>query len=417
MDINDRGETGDLDTPAEHGPEDRVYKDYFSLFARISKQIHANTETKEILNCIVENITDILGARGAIYWILNPGEKRIETRIFKGFDYRSLSRVDYATITTLFARTNDSPITIDDARNDPRIPDLERLGKRLIQSVTGIYFDINGPCTGLLAVYFSAKKQLKDHELTLLTALGEQGAIALEKALGYDKKMLAMYRQIVEGFALAIEARDKVTHGHSLTVARLAKLTALHMGLDEKQALTIHQAGLLHDIGKIGAKDDILDRLGRLKAGEMAAIREHPATGADILSPLPFFSDIAPLVRHHHELYNGTGYPDQKKGDDIPLGARIITVCDAFETMVTGRPKIPRKNLAEALSSLENGSGTRFDPDVVQAFFAMAEKNPETLESRESIEDRLKILKENMARTARENQIGVKLPNPFPSTF
>jgi hypothetical protein len=109
-------------------------------------------------------------------------------------------------------------------------PDLallgERLGKRKINSVTGLFFDIAGPYTGLLAVYFMGSRTLFDHELELVTALGEQGAIALEKAIGYDQKTMDIYQKIVEGFALAIDARDRFTHGHSRRVARLSRLTA-----------------------------------------------------------------------------------------------------------------------------------------------------------------------------------------------
>ncbi|MCG8633156.1 MAG: HD domain-containing protein, partial [Desulfobacterales bacterium] len=351
--------------------ESTRFKDYFRLFARISKQIHSNTGTPEILACIVENITEILGAKGCIFWILNTSQESIETKISHGFDYRSLSRVDYPTLMTLFDPKAKIPIAITDARTDDRIPDLERLGKRLINAITGLYFDISGPYTGLLAVYFTGHRILADHELELLTALGEQGAIALEKAMGYDKEMLDLYGQIIQGFALAIEARDPVTHGHSLTVARLAEATARQMDLGGDTARLIYHAAILHDIGKIGTRDTILDRLGRLSDKELSAIRQHPALGADILRPLTFLGDIGPLVRSHHELFNGKGYPDGKKGAEIPLGARILTVCDAFETMISGRPGIPRKDLAAALTDLKHGVGTRFDPDVVQAFFGM----------------------------------------------
>lgn len=389
------------------------FKEYFRAFARISKQIHANTGTRDILACIVENITEILGAKGCIFWILNTSDQSIETKISHGFDYRSLSRTDYPTLTGLFNPGAAAPITITDARNDERIPDLERLGKRLINAITGLYFDITGPYRGLLAVYFTGRRILAGHELELLTALGEQGAIALEKAIGYDKEMLDLYGQIIQGLTLAIEARDPVTHGHSLTVARLAKATAEQMGLDHDTARLIYHAAILHDIGKIGTRDNILDRLGQLNKEEMDFIRQHPARGADILRPLTFLGDIGPLVRSHHELYNGTGYPDGKKGEEIPLGARILTACDAFETMITGRPAIPRKNLAAALTDLRQGAGTRFDPQVVQAFFDMIKKRRDLLDTDESIDHCLDLLPPDVKEAAERNRIEEKLANPF----
>lgn len=396
---------------------DEPFKEYFQLFARISKQIHSNTGTKDILSCIVENITDILLAKGCIFWVLNQDKEIIETKISHGFDYQSLSRVDFPTLMTLFDPKTRTPITIHDARNDPRIPDLERLGKHLINGITGIYFDIAGSYTGLLAVYFTGSRHLANHQIQLITALGEQGAIALEKAMGYDKEMLDICAQIIQGFALAIEARDPVTHGHSLTVAKLAKATANQMKMDETSAQQIYHAAILHDIGKIGSRDIVLERLGKLSPKEVSAIQKHPALGADILKPLTFLGDIESLVRSHHELFNGKGYPDGKKGDQIPMGARILTVCDAFETMITGRPSLPKKDLASALTALKQGVGTRFDPDVVQAFFTMIHNNQSILETGESIDHCLDILTQNMGRLASQNRIEKKLANPFAGFF
>ena len=392
------------------------YKAYFQTFAHVSKQIHANKKTREILACIVDNITRILEARGCIFWILNTREKAIQTMISHGFDFRSLSLTDYPTLMTLFPRDTCGPIEISDARSDERIPDLERLGKHLINAVTGRYFEISGPYTGLLAVYFTGSRRLDAMELELITALGEQGAIALEKALGYDREMLDLYSQIIEGFALAIEARDPVTHGHSLAVARLARATATTLELEEAEARRIFHAAILHDIGKIGTRDAILDRLGQLNRKEMNAIRCHPSIGADILKPLTVLEDIAPLVKSHHELFNGRGYPEGLKGEEIPLGARILTVCDAFETMVSGRPGLPAKDLPDALTILEQGAGSRFDPKVVQAFFDMMRSRPDILENGESIDSCLDILTRNISRLADQNRIEKKLANHF-STF
>ena len=189
------------------------------------------------------------------------------------------------------------------------------------------------------------------------------------------------------------------------------------MGLDEKAVENIYQAGILHDIGKIGTTDHVLGRLGKLSRKEMKQIREHPALGADILSPLTFFCDIEPLVRHHHERYDGGGYPDGKKGDQIPLGARILAVCDAFETMITGRPNIPKKEPAQAADDLKQGVGTRFDPDVVQAFFRVLQENPDITETGVSFDSSLDLFKQNMAEFAEQKLLEKKFTNPFPSGF
>jgi putative nucleotidyltransferase with HDIG domain len=393
------------------------FHEFFTLFAKISKKIHANTDTKDILACIVENITRILSAKGCIFWILNTKKQCIETKIFHGFDYQSLMRTDYTTLMTLFENHKKACVVIPNAREDDRIPDLERLGKRKINSVTGLFFNISGPYTGLLAVYFMGNRTLEPHELELVTALGEQGATALEKAMGHDKKILEIYRKIVEGFALAIEARDRVTHGHSRRVATLSRLTARQMGLDDVMVKNIFHAGILHDIGKIGIRDTVLDRLGHLTPKEMEQIRQHPVLGADILVPLTFFEDIAPMIRHHHERFDGTGYPDGIKGDRIPLGARILAVCDVFETMTAGRPGMRSKDLGSAICELKHGVGTLFDPNVVQAFFAMIQAHPQAMEIHESIDDVLDMLRQNMADLALQNRLEKKTARLFPTGF
>ncbi len=400
----------------KQNPSDR-FRDYFRLFAGISKQIHANTGVADILSCIVSHSADLLRAKGAIFWILNTQSQKIETKISHGFDFRSLSRVDYSTLVTLFDPDTFGPIVITDARNDPRIPDLERLGKHLINAITGLYVDITGSFKGLLAVYFTATRTLSEDELEFLTALSEQGAIALEKALVYDEQMLDLYGQIIKGFALAIEARDPATHGHSKTVARLAKAVAVHMGLENGEIDRIHHAALLHDIGKIGTRDQTLSRLGKLNARQMEDIKKHPVLGADILAPLTFLGDISPLVRAHHELFDGTGYPDGIKGEQIPLGARIITLCDAFDTMISGRAKLGKMGLTAALGQLRIGSGTRFDPVVVNTFFDMIQTRKDILDTRESIEQCMDNLTRDMKRLANLNRIDKKLSNPFTGLF
>jgi putative nucleotidyltransferase with HDIG domain len=393
------------------------FHQFFTLFAQVSKKLHANTDTRDILACIVENITRILSAKGSIFWILNTKKQCIETKIFHGFDFRSLMHTDYPTLMTLFEDRKKNCVVIANAREDDRIPDLERLGKRKINSVTGLFFDITGPYTGLLAVYFTGNRTLEAHELELVTALGEQGAIALEKAIGHDRQILDIYRKIVEGFALAIEARDRVTHGHSRRVATLSRLTARQMGLDETMVKHIFHAGILHDIGKIGIRDTVLDRLGHLTPKEMDQIRQHPVLGADILIPLTFFSEIAPMIRHHHERYDGTGYPDGIKGERIPLGARILAVCDVFETMTAGRPGMRPKDLPSAIAELTYGAGTLFDPAVIQAFFAMIQAHPKAMEIHESIDDVLDMLRQNVADLALQNRLEKRTARLFPAGF
>jgi putative nucleotidyltransferase with HDIG domain len=356
------------------------YYQYFKLVTRMSKAIHSGNHPKEIIETIVAHATDFTGAKGSIYWLVDRSREKIHSFICHGFEYRSLSGVEYDTLIQIFNPDQEKEVYIEDARYDERIPNLERLGKKRIRSVTGINLDISGQYTGILALYFSGIKRILGEELELVHALGEQGAIALHKALSHDGHMLKILEQMVETLVLAIEARDETTHGHSIKVARLAKSVAVEMELNADEVETVFHAGLLHDIGKIGLDDDILARLGVLSKKEMHAVKQHPLVGAGIVRPLSFLKGLEPIIKYHHERYNGSGYPEGLKGENIPLGARIVGVCDAFETMISGRRHMQPLSFNDAISSMKGQTGELFDPLVVDALFRMIRKHPECIE-------------------------------------
>ncbi|MCP3956097.1 MAG: HD domain-containing protein, partial [Desulfobacterales bacterium] len=325
---------------------------------------------------IVGRVTDIMGARGAIFWIVDEKKAEIRSSVCHGFHYRSLMAVDYPALERLFDFRQRRPVCIGNARTDDRIPDLERLGKRRITTVWGIPLDIVDRYVGILAVYFGQQRNLVSSEINFLTALGEQGAIALHKALRYDERLLQTFSETVEGLALALEAKDPITHGHSQKVARYARLTAEAMGLNDGEIAMVHRAGLLHDMGKIGMQDRLLGRLGKLNTRELNTLKMHPVIGARILEPLTFLEDVAACVLNHHELWDGSGYPQGAAGEEIPMGARILSVCDAFDTMISGRPHMPAMPVEKAVLQLKQQSGTRFDPDVVAALLAVILEKP-----------------------------------------
>ena len=360
------------------------YSRFFKVFAEVSKAIHSGEGSAEIIESIVTHIKNNLEAKGCIFWVVDHSKQQIISKFSYGFSYRSLEQVDYKILSTLFV-VNDSPLVfIDDARHDPRIPDLERFGKRRVGSISGLLFDIVGSCGGILAVYFHNRRELTVAELELVTALGEQGAIALQKSFSYDEKMMDNLRQMVEAFTLALEAKDEKTHGHSVRVAGFAQMIAQGMGLSEPEIQTVYHGGLLHDIGKIGMNDDILQRLGILTRKEMDIVKKHPEIGARITQPLFFLNDVAPLIKHHHERFDGTGYPDGLKGNKIPLGARILTVCDAFETMLSGRKHFEKMNFEDTVCNLFNEAGHQFDPEMIKALWNELLKAPEVLNLSES---------------------------------
>jgi putative nucleotidyltransferase with HDIG domain len=173
------------------------------------------------------------------------------------------------------------------------------------------------------------------------------------------------YRGTIEALAHAIDAKDQITHGHIRRVQSACLSLAQALGCtDAAELQAIEAASLLHDLGKLAIPEHILNKPGRLTEAEYARMKEHAGIGADILSGIEFPYPVVPIVRHHHESWNGTGYPDGLSGTDIPFGARILAVVDCYDAITSDRPYRPRMNRAEAVEILRDRRGTMYDPEV-----------------------------------------------------
>ncbi len=178
----------------------------------------------------------------------------------------------------------------------------------------------------------------------------------------------ALHLRTIEGLAMAIEAKDQETHDHLFRVRNYVEVVgrALHLRKVEMNAL--HTAALLHDIGKLAVPEHIINKPGKLTPEEFEKMKIHPVVGADILERVKFPYPVVPIVRSHHEWWNGKGYPDGLKGDEIPIGARILTVVDCFDALTSDRPYRKGKSLDDAMALVRSLSGTQFDPEVVEIF-------------------------------------------------
>ncbi len=174
----------------------------------------------------------------------------------------------------------------------------------------------------------------------------------------------------ITALANALEAKDKYTGGHSQRVAEISAAVANAMGLLQEIIEKVKLAGMVHDIGKIGVSESILNKPGRLTNEEFQHIQKHPEIGQHILTPIVGDEEILRIVRSHHERYDGTGYPDGLKHGHIPLGSRILAVADAYEAMTSERPYRRAMNKKTALNEIERGEGTQFDPNVAEAFLS-----------------------------------------------
>ena len=197
----------------------------------------------------------------------------------------------------------------------------------------------------------------------LASSFNEMTASLEEKTKALEATSFAS----IEALARAIDARDPYTYGHSARVARLSFEIADELGLPPEQLMALSRAALLHDIGKIGVEDRVLRKPGPLDTWEMEAMREHPVIGYKMLRGLDFLKSSLTGVRHHHEHWDGTGYPDGLEGNDIPLAVRILTVADALDALTSDRPYRRALSFSAAMSAVEAGAGKQFDPAVIRA--------------------------------------------------
>jgi putative nucleotidyltransferase with HDIG domain len=201
---------------------------------------------------------------------------------------------------------------------------------------------------------------------TFRTSMGR-----LEDATKHVAQLNDLYMSAIEALAMAVDAKDQITHGHIRRVQVYATELAKRVGVqDDQQLRAIETAALLHDMGKLAVPEHILNKPGKLTPGEFDKMKRHADIGADLLSAIPFPYPVVPIVRHHHENWDGTGYPHKVAGTDIPLGARILSVVDCFDALTSDRPYRPRLSKEEAFEILRERRGTMYDPLVVDAFIS-----------------------------------------------
>ena len=216
-----------------------------------------------------------------------------------------------------------------------------------------------------------SKYFVKPFDIEKLVIVVEQ--LLLERYNIYRKEYEYMLSTI-KALITALEARDEYTKGHTHRVSKYALMLGNYMGLSTFELDKLEIAANLHDIGKIGVRDDILLKPGKLSDEEYATIQEHAVIGAEILRPLNSLNDVIPLILFHHERWDGEGYPSMIKGDEIPLGARIIAVADTFDAITSDRPYRKALTEKEAVEIIKNNSGTQFCPRCVAAFLELSGK-------------------------------------------
>lgn len=230
-----------------------------------------------------------------------------------------------------------------------------------------------GKRVGTLVAAREGGRPFAEGALKLGTIIADRAAVAVANAQLFET-LEATFRTTIEAFVTALEDKDRYTAGHSERVADFARVTAEEMGLPPADVELIHQAGRLHDIGKLTLRSEELNKPGPLTDEEYERFKAHPRYGEELLGPIPTFRDVIPAVGGHHERWDGKGYPRGIAGLEIPLMARIMAVADTYDAMTSHRAYRSALPHAKAVAELERCRGTQFDPDIVDAFLVAIER-------------------------------------------
>lgn len=266
---------------------------------------------------------------------------------------------------------NGEPLIIDDYQKDIRFQNSGEFLNLVPQAMLIVPLKAGKEIIGVLAIGNPLSHSFyTGNNLNIAQSLANQAAIAVKNAYLYQD-LQKSFLDVVAALVKAVEARDKYTRGHSQRVTEYSLRIAEALGLSKEEMKIIRFCGLMHDIGKIGIGDSILHKPSALSSKEYEIIKGHSVMGEEIIQPVGFLKKGLPLIRHHHERYDGRGYPDGLQGKAIPLMARILALADSFDAMTLDRPYRKALSLQESIKELREESGTQFDPEIVEAFITL----------------------------------------------
>ncbi len=348
-----------------------------SMLNDVSRTLANELHLDRLLHLALEIVNDKMGVRAAVVMLLDEATRRLTVKAAHGFDESSLGRsigVGHGLAGTVAA--SRSALLIGDITKEDTVEpaDFEING---FTSVLGVPLMVKENLLGVMLVYDKINRdKFTMDDSHLLMTIGSQMATAIENARLYTVLQDSTF-QTVQALATSLEAKDNYTSGHSLRVTRYALQIAERLGIGDKEIGNLRYASQLHDIGKIGITERILNKPGRLTEWEFDAIKDHPVIGERIINSLDFLDTVRKIIRHHHERWDGAGYPDGLFREDIPLLSRIMAVADSYDAMTTARPYRGALSPEEAVVELKRCTGSQFDPRLVEVFLdVLREQDP-----------------------------------------
>jgi putative nucleotidyltransferase with HDIG domain len=331
---------------------------------QLGRILNSSLSLDEILPTALTQTLDLLEAKTASVMLLDEKGEELRIRLAHGLSPEIVEKTTVRLGERVSGRVaaTGEPVLIkgqegDDTDSSICVPLLAN------QQVLGV-LNIRTKTDG---------SDFSQQDLELASQLANLAAAAIENASLHDE-LQALFLSTVSAMANSIDARDPYTKGHSERVTSYAVMIAEKLKLSTEELEKLRYAGLLHDIGKIRIRDHILHKPGRLTDAEFTEMKKHPEYGVEIMRPVKAFQNILPAMLHHHERFDGRGYPHGLSGFDIPLSARILCVADCFDAMTSDRPYRKGMPVSEALSELLKNKSTQFDPKLVDIFLDLVER-------------------------------------------
>lgn len=337
------------------------------ILQKIGTAVSSQRGIDNLLELVIQSLVKGMDASSGAILIFDETHKRFQTKVSYGMeDAVKFGKFDAAK--GLMARVL-SIKKAETASNISRNPAAynefhNKLAKDSILVMPLLY---HNRVLGAVVVSDKIKGQFNNDDMVLINNVAAQAAIALMNfQLNEDAEQT--YIETITALAIAVEAKDIYSRGHLDRVADYVEKLGNHIKLDQEVMRMLRSGAILHDVGKIGIRDEVLRKQGPLTPEEEDEMRRHVIIGVNIIKPIRKLSALCDIVRHHQEMYDGTGYPDGLKGEEIPLVARILKICDSYDAMTTNRSYRKALTKEEAKAELRRRSGTDFDPKLVEEF-------------------------------------------------
>jgi PAS domain S-box-containing protein len=368
-----------IDITERKQSEERIRRqlEHLTTLSAIDRIIAANFDLRHSLSEILEHVASELGVDAADFLIFNSTLNVLEYGANRGFRASSVDNMQ-VRLEDSFAGRAVLERQLVHIQNLKDVPGKSFLSNRLAGEDFACYFGVplvvKGQVKGVLEIFHRAALEPDEEWFAFLTALSGQAAIAIETTTLFESlqrsnlELSLAYDATIEGWSRALDLRDKETEGHTQRVTEMAVKLSRTFGLNDWEQLQVRWGSLLHDIGKMGIPDGILLKPGPLTDEEWIIMRKHPVFAYDMIAPIRYLRQALEIPYHHHEKWDGSGYPLGLKGEQIPLAARIFSVVDVWDALSSDRPYRAGWKEGEVRDHLRASSGTHFDPQVVAAF-------------------------------------------------